>query len=162
MYAQLILDKKEQDAVAPELASLLGRVVEKEGKVKRLQTAIRTRVRLARNAPDATVDVGGTEYSRKAGTVNQEGFGIVTNPGWTVDPDDPFRARITVNGKPRSVRWLVQETSGVEHHLTALDIKVDSDLKVYCLARYASLELESECITCRDGTVVCGIDPQCK
>lgn len=161
MYAQLILDKKEQEAVAPELASLLGRVVEKEGKVKRLQTAVRTRVRLARNAPDAKVDVGGTEYSRQAGTVNQGGFGIVQNPDWTVDPNNPFRARIMVNGEPRWIRWLVQETSGVEHHLTAFDIKVDNDQKVYCLARYASLELESECITCSDGTVICGIDPQC-
>lgn len=134
--------------------------------VDRLPT-IRTRVRVAdhKDAKVAVKEKGSTdptEFSRSKNTTN--GIGVVKKPDWRIDNTKPSKhwACLKVGGAERCVRWRVPGGDGVEHQLTVFDIKVDKKGKVYCLARYASLEAESECITCSDGTVVCGIEPYCK
>lgn len=133
--------------------------------VDRLPT-IRTRVRVAKGdkAKVAVKEKGNTrptEFSPKQNT--QNGIGVVKKPDWKVDATkrEGDWACLEVGGAERCVRWRVPGSDGVEHKLKAFDIKVDEEGKVYCLARYESLEVESECITCRDGTVICGIDPYC-
>jgi hypothetical protein len=95
---------------------------------------------------------------------------IVEGPArWTMgsvrSQPEPFHASIRPFGKREiSFAWVVFDENGKEHNLTGLEMKQvrgddDDDLQFLIAAQYGGVE--TTCIRCPGGHIICGVEPDC-
>ena len=95
---------------------------------------------------------------------------IVEGPArWTMGSvrgdEEPFHARISPFGKREiSFAWVVFDENGKEHNLTGVELKQvrgddDEDLQFLIAAQYGGVE--TTCIRCPGGHIICGVEPDC-